>query len=360
MKKVFYLLTVIALVFTSCNPMEEIYTEIDAQEEAIIGDIVFTMETADYERTGDADVETNEAFMSYAQAEMLIPAVLADKYPVWGKGSSAIVTFAYDRLNSVINEVAYEVTNDDYTVLLGNSFPNFGRNHTEEAKAFLKIKYPDAVRGDLVELTYKYYNGGINNVVAKFVYTDEWLAPQELVSADYTAMGQRYPNFSNFDDAAFKIGVYLGTLPENTYAQAGDIKNILYTYTYIDAAMLRQFEDVITSYTYDGAQWNTIPNTIKFGHNGTVWEKDNTIKYTLTNDDYALIGNDRYNNFDVRVGSDDETVEARLAKINTILLNNFPADAEGQKYIVSYNIYNGSSAVWTMDVIKVGSEYVLQ
>ena len=35
----------------------------------------------------------------------------------------------------------------------------------------------------------------------------------------------------------------------------------------------------------------------------------------------------------------------RLDKVNTILLNNFPSDAEGQKYIVTYNIYNGAAGV---------------
>ncbi len=73
-----------------------------------------------------------------------------------------------------------------------------------------------------------------------------------------------------------------------------------------------------------------------------------------------LVGNDRYNNFDVRTGRDEELEEVRLEKINTILKNNFPDDAEGQKYIVSYNIYNGANDVWTLAVIKVGADYVKQ
>ena len=36
--------------------------------------------------------------------------------------------------------------------------------------------------------------------------------------------------------------------------------------------------------------------------------------------DYDLVGNGRYGNFDVRSGKNEESVEVRLTKINTILL----------------------------------------
>ena len=66
----------------------------------------------------------------------------------------------------------------------------------------------------------------------------------------------------------------------------------------------------IANFIYDGASWskynNVIDETIKFGHDGTSWVPDNTIKYTLTAADYALVGNDRYGNFDVRAGKDEE------------------------------------------------------
>ena len=37
MKKIFLLLTVFSMVFTSCDPLEDIYSEIDANESAIVG-----------------------------------------------------------------------------------------------------------------------------------------------------------------------------------------------------------------------------------------------------------------------------------------------------------------------------------
>jgi hypothetical protein len=72
------------------------------------------------------------------------------------------------------------------------------------------------------------------------------------------------------------------------------------------------------------------------------------------------VGNGNFNNFDVRAGRDEETVEARLVKINTILLNNFPQYGEGQKFSVSYNVWKPGDDVFVMNVINNGTEYVLQ
>lgn len=356
MKKIIYLLIFVTVFFASCNPMDEVYEELGSQEQVIAGDANFTMNDDDYGNVGNDDVKKNKSFVSYEQAESLIPMLLTSKYPVWGEKSSAKVSFAIDRLNYLKDKVSYEVSDSDYQEL-GYRYGNF--SSSGHMLSFLKWKYPNATRGTFVELTYKYYNGSVSTLTENFVYTDEWIATKTLGYDDYRAMEQRYSNFSKFSDAEFLIGRYLGTLSENAYAKEGDVKNVIYTYTYKNSEGVRKFKDVLVAYTFKDGVWMLNSNTIQFGHNGTKWEKDNTIKYTLTNADYALVGNDRYNNFDVRSGKGEETVEARLAKINTILLNNFPDAAEGQKYLVSYNIYNGSNDVWQMSVIKQGSEYIL-
>lgn len=49
MKKIFYLLAITALVFTSCNPLEDVNAEIDALTEAetandgVVEDLVITL-----------------------------------------------------------------------------------------------------------------------------------------------------------------------------------------------------------------------------------------------------------------------------------------------------------------------------
>ena len=49
MKKLFLLLTVFAMVFTSCDPLEDINEEIDAQESAIVGDATYILTADDYD-----------------------------------------------------------------------------------------------------------------------------------------------------------------------------------------------------------------------------------------------------------------------------------------------------------------------
>lgn len=189
-----------------------------------------------------------------------------------------------------------------------------------------------------------------------FALTDKWDEPFTLTADDYTEMGQSYPSFSDEDLAWYRIAIFLeSAFP---YAEADDM--IAVSYDLYSGSVETEY----VNFVFDGEKWNGIPSvieqTIKFGHDGTTWVPDNTIKYTLTAADYELVGNGRYGNFDVRAGKDEETVEARLDKINTILLNNFPDKEEGQKFVVTYNVYSGAAEVWEMKVILTGGEYVLQ
>ena len=43
MKKIFYSFAILSIVFTACNPMEDIYEEVDAQETIISGDATITL-----------------------------------------------------------------------------------------------------------------------------------------------------------------------------------------------------------------------------------------------------------------------------------------------------------------------------
>ena len=48
MKKIFYSFAILSLLFTSCNPMEDIYSEIDATETVISGDATITLSDDNY------------------------------------------------------------------------------------------------------------------------------------------------------------------------------------------------------------------------------------------------------------------------------------------------------------------------
>ena len=91
MKKIIYLFVTLGLVLgtTACDPLGDIYDEIDAQENAVVGDATYTLTDDDYD-----ELELGYgSFNSEDDAKAALPAFLADLYPVWGKGSSVLVEY---------------------------------------------------------------------------------------------------------------------------------------------------------------------------------------------------------------------------------------------------------------------------
>ena len=155
MKKVIYLLAFVAVFFTSCDPLDEVYSELDAQENPIVGEAKITLTDDDYD-----DLGLNFGnFGSTDQAKSLLPAFLTDLYPVWGKGSLAEVTYElYAPLQEQDSIVRYTVTTEDYDSNPETErFDNFDDN--DQIFDLLAVKYPTPVDNMLVSLTYKFYNG---------------------------------------------------------------------------------------------------------------------------------------------------------------------------------------------------------
>lgn len=236
MKKVIYLFAFVAAIFTGCNPLEDINTEIDAiPSEPNIGEFEYTLTDEDYEA-----LELGYgSFNSEEQVEELMPGLLSDIYPLYGEGSSVLVNYnLYDPM--VFTD--YTLSDDDYVTLMEEGvIANPSLNSGGDIANTLDYLYPLAEIGDYVNLTYK-------------------------------------------------------TLADQ-------------------------------------------------------------IMYTLTDADYDLVGNGSYGNFDIRVGNDEETIESRRLKIETILLNNFPDAADGQQYSVTYAAYDGANIELTMLLELVGNEY---
>ncbi len=366
MKKLIYCLAILGLTLTGCNPNQDIYKNLDSVEKVILGDVVYVLTDADYDKLD----KSFGNFNSEDEAKSLIPGLLSDKYPVWGKGSSALVSFKiYSPKKEEKSIIRYTVSSQDYADQ-GHTFGNF--SSASDIQGFLEWKYPTPADRVLVSLTYKYYNGSTNTLNNGFLYiSGSWETILGFTDDEYLAMGEGFPNFSNEDEAIAKIPIFLKDKFKYETKVAGDIEATMYKLYTTDVDDLDEDGRVddkttysyVKYFIYDGSEWSeyndVLTTSIKFGHDGTTWVPDNTIKYTLTAADYELVGNGFYGNFDVRAGKNEETVASRLVKINTILLNNFPADAEGQKYLVSYNVYNGTNAIYTMSVIKSGGEYVL-
>lgn len=325
---------------------------------------------------------------------------IGDKYKVfyeWFNGSGTenldmevVLTDNAPDPNSITD---YTLTEDDFALVGNGQFNNFdirpGRaEETIEARrvkieTILLNNFPAAVDGDLYNvtyavwvpgdeertmllikngagydiysaLTYEFYTFTLEDATSRFAFNDEWDAPQTFTAEDYTAMGQRFPNFSDRETAEYNTAIYLKTLYPYATPEM---------FLPVELDIFRQGK-VNINFIFDGSNWNAVQEifetTAQFSHNGTTWKFDNTIKYTLTAADYELVGNGRFGNFDVRDGRDEETIEARLAKINTILTNNFPGAKQLQKYSVSYNVWKPGNDVFVMNVILDGDSYRLQ
>jgi len=379
MKRIIFLLTVVGAVFLSCDPIEDIFEEIDAQTTPIVGNTVYTLTDEDYDDLG----LTFGNFSSTDDAKSMIPGLLSDLFPVWGNGSLATVTYdLFNRRSDEKSLIRYTVSDDDYDDL-GHTFGNFDRD--SEVIEFLEYKYPDPADRLLVSLTYEFYDGSTNELNNGFLYLDgEWLFVQGFTDDEYSEMGESFPNFSNEDEADAKIPIAILDKFKFDGYENGDIVPVMYKLyvTDVDDIDMDGRTDDSTTYSFvkyfifDGSTWsvynNVIQETLQFGHDGNTWVPDNTIKYTFTGADVTFISNafisiypgpadnvGFYGSFDRRSGSANFWSDEMLLEAFNALLDNIdPSAEEGQKYVLTYVIYNGATTNETMSVIKTGGVWV--
>lgn len=369
------------LLFTACNPMDDINAEIDSQENIISGETTFAMSDDDY----DVLELSYGNFSNVDDAKTMIPKLLSSKFPVWGAGSLATVTFdLYSPKRTEKSLEVYTVASSDYADL-GFTYGNF--SSFDQIVTFLDWKYPSPANRVLVSLTYKYYSGSVNTVKNGFIYVDgEWNFLQGFTRSEYNVMGENYDNFTSSTVAEARIPIYLKEYFKFDSKKAGDIAGIMYNIYKTDSDDIdgdgRTDDKAAYSYVfyciYDGSDWteykNIIQETIKFGHDGTTWVPDNTIKYTFISDDVALISNalmgaypgpadnvGYFGSFDRRTSSSNYWSDDMLLEAFNILLDNKnPSAEEGQKYVLTFIIYNGTTTNETKSVIKTNGVWVYQ
>lgn len=322
----------------------------------------------------------------------------------------------------MIGGTAYQFTNADYDLVgeeLGDEYPGPAANAAqfnsfdvrstsnnywndamllEAINVVLMERFPDATEGTQFDVTYIAYSGSTNPVIESVILTNgvyiidetatvstvmesavyaygdgRWMMPLEMPSNIYTTeFGQRFNNFSSESDAGFYIGRWLE--PRFPYAQDGDFVSVEYRF-YNGSATVDNYASFI--YNEEEREWEFIPSvieeTLQFGHEGNGWVVDNTIVYTLADSDYEFISDqlmDEYpgpadsagwfKNFDRRAGNANQWTDAMLLEAFNILLNESvaPDAAEGQKYLLTFDIYNGTNTVEQMHLIKEDGEWV--
>lgn len=311
---------------------------------------------------------------------------------------------------------AYELSNDDYDLIgaeLGEAYPGAAGNAAqfnsfdiqessdnywsmdmilEALDVILNENYPDAVDGDKFEVSYDVYSGGVSTTVQAvvlesgtyvvdeeaaistieetkvFVYiSGSWNTPLILEEEDYTEMEQSFSNFDDEDEAIFKLAIFLKN--RFPYAQEGDFVAVGYTYTFFEDDA-RKYETRYANFIFEDGKFNYIPSVVEsnlqFGNDGTKWVPDNTIRYSLSGSDFSTIGSaladdyptaaesaGNYGNFDRREGNSAYWSDEMLLEGMRVLLNDIAPNAEvEQKYVLTFDIYNGTNTTESLSLIK--------
>lgn len=201
MKIKYNLLTLSLLGFMSaCNPMEDIYNEIDAKGTVITkSEDEYILTSADYESISKAakadartkadtilaeNVKSMKALNSFASADKYVPGILASLYPSWGKGSNVGVTYNfYEEETGLVSELRnisiYSLSQKDYEQIWGNdenkaTFLSPKREPSEVIPGILAEAYKNAEENEMVLVDYMYDTKDLETVQGQDLFSEDF------------------------------------------------------------------------------------------------------------------------------------------------------------------------------------------
>ena len=353
MKKIYYVIAAMAIAFTACqkqpNLVPATYTK----------SMDLTLAASDYALL-PSSIYANSAqgFYSYADANSLIPTILAKRDPQLGNGSKANVTFNLLTPNikladSSYSDIAYTISSADYVAVTGN---HYGDISASEVFNFLTYKYPTPQPNQLVVLSYVLYAGGTDtNVTNSFLYTNgSWIEAYQISNAQYAFAGEgKYDQFSSYDTPHLLSYFNYFLKNDPTIAdtvQTGDIEFISYSW-YASGNYQR-----VQALTYNGSNWviSSTPATLPFLETAGVWSPNGAIYHNLNSTDIALIAASsvapaslltnlgKYGDFETSWTS----AELDAAFI-LVLQADYPSPKTNTNYVITYLLYTGGADVPT-------------
>lgn len=385
MKKIVYLVCSLFTALTSCEPMEDVYDELDSlpKDPTKSKNFNIVLSEANYKffegKTGvPAHVNKNYYFASETEASTLIPLFLNATYAHLDNGDAINVTYNTSTFvpnNTVAERVSYTLTTQADYSLGGANFQNFDK--FSQIETFLNAKYPTPLEGRLATLTYTLYNSNTSptsrTVTDTYYYVNgKWFDTYVVTADDYLSVDRNRNNaFASADEAEYVPAALNKFLKDNILgAKAGDVQFASYLVRYSSTSTLTN----VMAMVYDGANWSKVSKavtqeaTLTFGKKDGVWAPDLTIRYTLTADDYTAIGNNpavgtqanrdnlkQFKNF-YQVGNATDTrywTEAQIfAGLAARLKELYPNADVGQKVQLSYIVYRGSNNIDQTTFIK--------
>lgn len=317
-----------------------------------------------YKREGQADYdllttdEERTAFVD-ARVQVAINWFLKDKFP------NAVPKINGQTVFYVITYKTYNGDNANPTVIYKciseGSDPEFELVEGPSEDVTYQASTITEKRGD-----YYTYNG------------TKWKKNSDVIflsSGDFDSMGEAYgqPGYYNNFGSTIPPDDYVPTFLGIQYPYGLDDDVLFVVYDYFSSSSGAQLRGNL--YTVINGEWaghkSTAETTLQFGHDGTNWVPDNTIKHEFASADYDYVvsalasvsgfegpvGNlSSYGNFSL-FNWTDEQIDAA---INVVLQHNYPGMEEGQKFSVTIYVYDGSSHNLVINYILSGGAYVRQ
>lgn len=337
MKKIIYCLAIIGATLTGCNPLEDIYDDIDAVDNPVVGVLDYTLTTEDYAEY-ETELNGEEYFENQDVADQIIPDFLSELYPVLGEGS--LVSVGYN----LFDETVLEVLSTTETL-----------SSLDAVDGYLASNYETAENGTFVELTYN------AEVLSYSLSDDDFEEIESNLGSKYPEATASAANFGNFDRRPDNSAYWsdnmilegLAVLLEDEY-NVGQV--VVATFAIWDGGT--NFSESFTI-QYNGYGFTKLD----IDASGTT-----ATEYTLSGTDYEDIAADllatypgpaenldRFGSFDVRPTSDNYWNEEMILEGLNIIL---PAATEGDVYAVTYAVFNGSVSTETMTLLYTSGAYI--
>lgn len=365
--KRFFQLLMFPLVIFACEPLEDVYNEIDEANSGISKDLTITLSEEDYEAMEDyegvpANVYEGYYFADDVEASQYLPFLLSDQYPQIAVNSFAAVTyenlvFALPEESEVLSSESYTVSDDDYDEF-GHTYGNF--DNEDDIIAFVDARFGDQDGGLLVILTYDYYFGSRypttqEQTSAYFFDGENWYSGFRVTDEYYEHFERnRYYNFIADDEE--DLPLYMSYILKNEYPQARENTVQPISYVFYDGSSTSNMFDF---YVFNGTDWEILEGTITTSSSLNFqnkqeggWIPDLTVKHTFAQADYDWVvatyaatnpggtGNmNSYGNFSCYEWTDEQIFTAITERMEVA----YAPLTEGQKFIVTYSIYCGAS-----------------
>lgn len=375
-KQIIFLLSLIFMGLYACTPTTEwddMYDDLEAKDakafnakygkQLLSGS--YTLTDADYSASDDKGVKKYKNFSSKADPKVLIPQILNKRFYSDNKGEEVAITFAYYTRVKPNEGSAYKLKENDYK-LAGQKYPNF--DDESEAKkyipAILNLKPKFAVRKSgsvqTVEWTF-YYSKTTEYIKVKDDFSVVKLnkKPEKvdytLTKQDYKDAGQKYPNFSKYEDAKeaiikiAKAGKGAGVYAYAYYKKRTESRYLVLQKQDNSWILMKSVNPQTMLFKYtDEFKWMFVP-PIKY----VLTDEATTIAdITLKDTDYELTGDSKYKNFYIKGMNQEQINDVVIKKLTVILKANYNIKLN-DIVKVTFKVYGGSSDKMTVTIKAV-------